>query len=230
VTLASNYEAKSLNYPIDSLVEARAGEVWKVHLQSKDAFGNNCIVGGDDVVAKLQSMAKSTILHRDIVVDRNDGLYLVTYPIPLAGSFLVSIRIDGESVKYCVGPSRERCLLDDEYLRVIRCEQHGVSRTLLDEEGLSGLSNAIVGVETGFLIESHDKFGNLRSGSSTPHLDKSGNRISDAFFVSFAGPSGNTVVTSTAVETLTYFCLLYGGKVAEDIPHKVWCTPKCSKK
>jgi hypothetical protein len=125
-------------------------------MQSKDAFGNNHTVGGDNVVAKLHSVAKPNILYRGIVVDRNDGLYLVTYPIPLAGSFLVSIRIDGESVKYCVGPSRERCLLDDEYLSVIHCEQHGVSLMLTEEEGLSGLSNAIIGAETGFLIESRD--------------------------------------------------------------------------
>jgi hypothetical protein len=51
--LASNCEAKSLNYPVDSLVEARADEIAKVHLQSKDAVGSNCIVGGDDVVAKF---------------------------------------------------------------------------------------------------------------------------------------------------------------------------------
>ncbi len=154
-------------------------------------------------------------------------MYLVTYSIPLAGSFLVSIGIDRESVKYCVGPSRECCLLDDEYLSVTHCELHGVSLMLAEEEGLSGLSNAIVGVETGFLIKSHDKFGNLRSGSSTPHLDKSGDGMSDAFLVSFAGPSCNTDVTSTAAETFTcfdssipgYSCLLYGGNVTEDILH-----------
>ena len=227
-TLPSNCEAKSLSNPVDSLVEARAGEIGKVHLQTQDALGNNRIIGGDDVVARFQSMANPNILYRGNVVDRNDGSYLVTYSIPLAGNFLVSIRIGGEAVKYCVDPSGGRCALEDDlYLHVIHREQHGVSTTLAEEGGLSGLSNAIVGVETGFLIESRDKFGNLRSGSSTPHLDRSGDGMSDAFLVSFAGPSGNTVVTSTAVEFLNcldssipgYFRLSYGGKVSEDIPH-----------
>ena len=179
------------------------------------------------------------------MVDRNNGLYLITYSIPLTGHFLVSIRIDGEAVKYCIGPSGERwnsrqydgisvysspsfCSLgDDLYLNVIHCELHGVSTTLVEGEGLSGLSSAIVGVETGFFVESCDKFGNLRSGSSTPHLDKSGNGMSYAFHVSLVGPSGNTLLTSTAVDVLTsldssvsgYFCLSYGGKVTDDIPH-----------
>ncbi len=148
-------------------------------------------------------MANPNILYQGNVVDRNDGSYLVTYSIPLAGNFLVSVRIGGEAVKYCIGPSGERCLLEDElYLNVIHFEQHGVITTLAEDEGLAGLSNAIVGVETGFLIKSRDKFGNLRSGSSTPHLDKSGDGMSDALLVSFTGPSGNTVVTSTAVEFL----------------------------
>ncbi|KAL3774885.1 hypothetical protein ACHAW5_007303 [Stephanodiscus triporus] len=244
-TLASNCETESSFNPVDSLVEARAGEIGKLYLQAKDAFGNNRVVGGDDVVARFESMANPDIQYRGNVVDRNDGSYLITYSIPLAGRFLVSIRIEGEAVKYCIGPSGERwntrqydgisvysspsfCSLGDElYLTVIHRELHGVSTTLVEEEGLSGLSSAVVGVETGFLIESRDKFGNLRSGSSTPHLDKSGDGMSDAFLVSLVGPSGNTVVTSTAVEVLTssdssipgYFRLSYADKVTDDIPH-----------
>ena len=59
----------------------------------------------------------------------------------------------------------------------------------MKEEGLSGLSNAVVGV--GFIVEARDKFGNLSSGSSTANLEESGNGMSDAFLVSLAGPYGN---------------------------------------
>ncbi len=177
---------------------------------------NNRNVGRDDVVAGFQSMTNPNILYHGNVVDRNDGSYLVTYSILLAGNFLVSIRIGDEAVKFCVGPSGECCPLEDDlYLHVIHCEWCRVSTTLAEDEDLSGLLNDIVGVETGFLIESCDKFGNLRSGSSTPHLNKSGNGMTDAFLVSFAGPSSKTVDTSTAVEFLnclnssipSYFCL-----------------------
>ena len=106
--LASNCEVESSFNPVDSLVEARAGDIGKVFLQAKDAFGNNRVVGGDDVIARFQSVANPDIQYRGNVVDRQDGSYLVTYSIPLAGSFLVSITLGGEVVKYCVGPSGER--------------------------------------------------------------------------------------------------------------------------
>ena len=244
-TLASNCEVESSFDPVDSLVEARAGDIGKVYVQAKDAFGNNRIVGGDEVVARFASVANPDIQYRGNVVDREDGTYLVTYSIPLAGSFLVSVTLGGESVQYCVGPHGERwhsrqydgtsvysspsfCSLDDElYLHVIHRELHGVSTTLAEEDGLSVLTNAVVGVETGFIVEARDKFGNLRTGSSTPNLGASGDGMSDAFLVSFIGPNGNAVVTSTSVEFLTcldssvtgYFRISYGGKVTPDIPH-----------
>eukprot|EP00956_Cyclotella_meneghiniana_P005779 scaffold7486_cov54-Cyclotella_meneghiniana.AAC.1 len=43
-----------------------------------------------------------------------------------------------------------------------------------DEQEWTGLSNAVVGIENGFVIESRDKFGNLRSSSSTSNIAKSG--------------------------------------------------------
>ena len=110
-TLPSNCEAKSLSNPVDSLVEARAGEIGKVHLQTQDPLVNNRNVGRVDVVAGFQSMTNPNILYHGNVVDRNDGSYLVTYSILLAGNFLVSIRIGDEAVKFCVGPSGECCPL-----------------------------------------------------------------------------------------------------------------------
>ena len=241
--MASNCEVESSFDPVDSLTEARAGEIGKIYLQAKDAFGNNRIVGGDDVDVKFKSVTNSDIRYRGNVLDRKDGSYLITYSIPLAGSYLVSVLVGGDPVQYCVGPSGERwdsrqydgsglyssppfCSLDDDLiLHVIHGQIHGPSSKLL------GLGNAVVGIETGFTIESRDKFGNIRSGASTQNIGSEGDGASDFFRASLVGPSGpvNTVVTSSAVEILTcsdssvpgYFRLSYGGKTSEDLPHNL---------
>ena len=115
------------------------------------------------------------------------------------------------------------CSLDDSLtLNVIHRSIHGLSSTLVDEQGLTGLSNAVVGIENGFVIESRDKFGNLRSGSSTSNIAESGDGKSDAFLVTLTSPSGLVTVTSSAVEIITsfdgsvpgYFRLSYGGRVS----------------
>lgn len=243
-TLASNCEAESSFDPVDYLVEARAGEIGTFYLQSKDAFGNNRNSGGDEVIALFKSASNPDIQYRGNVKDGYDGSYQITYSIPVAGSYLVSITIGGEAVQYCVGPSGERwhsrdydgssvytpppfCSLgDDLFLHVIHRELHGVASSLT-EDNLLGLSSAVVGVETGFTIESRDKFGNVRSGSSTSNIVESGDGMSDAFLISLVGPKGNTVITSSAVEILSsldssvpgYFRLSYGGRVTGDIPH-----------
>ncbi len=244
-TLASNCEVESTFDPVDYLVEARAGEIGTVYLQSKDAFGNNRISGGDEVVALFKSATNPDIQYRGNVKDRGDGSYQITYSIPIAGSYLVSITVADEAVKYCVSPSGERwdsrqydgasvysppsfCSLNDDLLlHVIHRELHAASSTLA-EDNLLGLSAAVVGEETGFSIESRDKFGNVRFGSSTSNIVESGDGTSDAFLVSLVG-SGNSVVSSSAVETLScldssvqgYFRLSYGGKETGDIPHNM---------
>ena len=249
-TLASNSEAESSFDPVDNLVEARAGDTGKIFLQAKDAFGNNRKLGGDDVSAKFQSSLNPDIQYRGNVLDRSDGSYAISYSIPLSGDYIVSITLNGEPVQYCTGPNGERwdsrfydgirvyaspsfCSLDDSLtLNVIHRHIHGMSSTLIEEDGLSGLSNAVVGVQTGFVIESRDKFGNLRTGSSTSNIAESGDGMSDAFLVTFVSPSGRTTMTSSAVQLLTcsdssitgYFRLSYGGSVSTDIPHDISAT------
>ena len=169
-TLASMSEAESLFDPIDNLVEARAGDTGKVYLQAKDAFGNNRMLGGDDISAKFRDSVNPDIQYRGNVVDNGDGTYVVSYSIPLTGDYVVSITMNGEPVQYCVGPNGKRwdsrsydgmrvytspsfCSLDDSLtLNVIHRSIHGPSSTLVDEEGLTGFSNAIVGIENGFVI------------------------------------------------------------------------------
>ncbi|KAL7430197.1 hypothetical protein ACHAXM_002057 [Skeletonema potamos] len=245
-TLSSICEAESSFDPVDNLVEARAGDVGKIYLQAKDAFGNNRRSGGDDVLVTFTSAVNPDVRYRGNVVDRDDGTYYISYSIPLAGKYLVSITVDGDPVKYCVGPSGERwhsreydgvsvysapsfCTVDDSLsLNVIHREIHAASSTIIEEEGTS-LNTAIVGVETGFVVESRDKFGNLRSGSSTSNIEESGDGKSDAFLVSIVGPSGHETVTSSAMQTLSsldssisgYFRLSYGGRVSDDVPHDV---------
>ncbi|KAL9189871.1 hypothetical protein ACHAXT_009546 [Thalassiosira profunda] len=246
-TLASNCEVESSFDPIDHLVEARAGTTGTLYLQAKDAFGNNRNTGGDEVLVIFQSAANSDVRYRGNVLDNEDGTYHITYSIPLAGSYLVSATVGGEPVQYCVGPSGTRwdsreysgisvysspsfCSLDDDLsLNVVHRELHGVSSTLVDEGGLSGLSHAVVGVETGFVIESRDKFSNLRAGASTSNIAESGDGESDAFVVRLVGPSGHATVTSSAIQTLTssdssttgYFRLAWGGQASDDLPHDI---------
>ena len=105
---------------------------------------------------------------------------------------------------------------------------HAMSSTIVEEEGTS-LNTAIVGVQTGFIVHSRDKFGNLRSGSSTSNIEESGDGKSDAFLVSIVGPSCHETLTSSAMQILSchdssisgYFRLSYGGKVSDDMPHDV---------
>ena len=245
-TLSSNCEVESSFGSVDNLVEARAGDVGKIYLQAKDVFGNNRHSGGDDVLVTFKSVVNPDIRYRGNVIDRDDGSYYISYSIPLSGSYFVSITLDGDLVKYCVGPSGERwhsreydgvtvysapsfCSVDNSLsLNVIHREIHAASSTIVEEEGTS-LNTAIVGVETGFVVESRDKFGNLRSGSSTSNIEESGDGKSDAFLVSVAGPNGHETVTSSAMQTLSctdssisgYFRLSYGGKVSEDLPYDV---------
>ena len=150
-------------------------------------------------------------------------------------------------MQYCVGPSGERwdsqhydgikiyssppfCLLDDSLtLDVIHRDIHGLSSTLVNEDGMTGLSAAIVGEETGFVVESRDKFGNMRSGSSTTNIAESGDGMSDAFLATLVSPSGHTTVTSSARHILScsessiagYFWVSFGGEVSTDIPHDI---------
>jgi hypothetical protein len=168
-TLASKCEAESSFDPVDNLVEARAGDAGKIYLQAKDSFGNNRRLGGDDVNAKFKDVLNPDVQYRGNVVDRGDGSYIISYSIPLAGDYIVSISVDGEPVQYCVGPNGQRwnsrnydgvrvysspsfCSLDDNLtLNVIHQSIHGLSSTLVDDQGLSGLTNALVGVENGSL-------------------------------------------------------------------------------
>ena len=245
-TLSSSCEAESSFDPIDHLVEARAGEVGKIYLQAKDAFGNNRKSGGDDVLVTFKSVVNPDIRYRGNVVDRDDGTYYISYSIPLADAYLVSITLDGDPVKYCVGPSGKRwhsreydgvavysspsfCSVDSSIsLNVIHHEMHAASSTIVEEEG-AYLNTAVVGVETGFIVQSRDKFGNLRSGARTSNIEEIGDGKSDTFLISITGPSGHEIVTSSAVQALFcidssiqgYFRLSYGGRVSDDMPHDV---------
>eukprot|EP00956_Cyclotella_meneghiniana_P027013 scaffold59716_cov38-Cyclotella_meneghiniana.AAC.1 len=101
-------KAKSLFDPIDNLVEARAGYTGIVYLQAKNAFGNNRLLGGDEIRAKFRDSVNPDIQCRGNVVDNGDGSYFLSYSIPLTGDYVVSITMNGESVQYCVGPNGKR--------------------------------------------------------------------------------------------------------------------------
>ena len=101
-TLASNCEAHS----VQSTILSRQDQVkLETHISKRRMhLRNNRISGRDDVVVKFRSTANSDIQYHGNMLDREDGLYLITYSIPLAGTYLISTTVGGESAKYYVGP------------------------------------------------------------------------------------------------------------------------------
>mmetsp|Transcript_22615 Transcript_22615/g.32847 ORF Transcript_22615/g.32847 Transcript_22615/m.32847 type:complete len:125 (-) Transcript_22615:1097-1471(-) len=93
---------------VDFLVKARAGENGVIYVQAKDAYGNNRHIGGDNLIVKFYSTDNPNIQYRGNIADQSNGTYVISYSIPLSGSYIVSISLDGESVQYCRGPSGDR--------------------------------------------------------------------------------------------------------------------------
>lgn len=244
-TVASMCEAESFSY-LDSLVEAMAGETGKIFLQAKDAYGNNRKTGGDNIVAMFYNVNKINMQYRGNALDHDNGSYTVTYSIPIAGFYRVSIKIGNESVRYCVAPTGDLwnvreydgvhvyvpptfCLDEIEApLEVIHHDLHASSSTVVEASDI-GLTAATVGVEAHFVIESRDKFGNVRVGSNTPHISSYSDGQSDAFLVTLSGPQGYKVTTSSAIQVIEClnssifgtFRLSLGGTTSLELPHNV---------
>jgi PA14 domain./Fibronectin type III domain./Filamin/ABP280 repeat. len=244
-SVASMSEAESRGAKPDFMVEARAGETGMIYLQAKDTFGNNRITGGDKVQVIFKLLEDKLIQYRGYVEDNGDGTYFITYAIPIAGQYSVLITLNNEPVKHCIGHSMPfifdrifdglvtyesppTCDQSTSVLTVIHNKLHASSCTLESSEN-NGLEQAYVGIETGFLIKSNDKFGNLRVGAETAGLNKLGDGTSDIFIITLEGPGGYTVRTSSAVLTLRsldssvdgYFRLKVGEEISEDLPHNI---------
>ena len=248
-TVPSMTEAESLPL-LDSLVEARAGERGLIFVQAKDAYGNNRSVGGDQLEA-IFANKDNEIQYRGNVFDEDDGSYQISFSIPVAGFYSVSLQLGGQPIKTCVGvtgllwyerafdgigaytaPSFCRIGRDD-LLRVIHHDLHTPSSIIVETSDYKGgLSAATVGVETGFQVQARDKFGNLRYGAKTSHLDALGDGSSDVFLAIAAGPGDTYIRTSSAVQVITSsdsslagsFRLEYGNATSLDLPHDI-CAP-----
>jgi len=245
-TIASMSEAQSIN-DIDSLMEYRTGDIGKFYIQAKDAFGNNRKVGGDTFEVKFINSESPNIAYRGNSFDNLDGTYRVTYSIPLSGFYKVSITLEGNPIKHCIGSSHIG-LFDREYngveiysspvscvdeidrplMHVIHNKLHALSSTVVEGE-MRGLTIASTGIESSFVVEARDKFGNLRYGSNTSSISSDGDGKSDVFLVELKGPSNYRVTTSSAVQIIYcsnsdiagYFRLKYGNKVSIELPHDV---------
>jgi len=244
-TVGSMCEAESES-SVDSLVKARAGENGVIYVQAKDAYGNNRHIGGDNLIVKFSSTDNPNIQYRGNIADQSNGTYVISYSIPLSGSYIVSISLDGESVQYCRGPSGDRwhnrnydgvnvyyspafcSFQNDTPLHVVHHKLHALSSTVIDN-GKTGLAAATVGVENGFAIQARDKFGNIRSGSGTPHIPSFGDGSSDTFLVTLVGPGGYSVRKSSYVNIIVclnsaipgYFRLIFGDVASHDLPHDI---------
>jgi hypothetical protein len=239
--------------PMDGLTEAAAGDVARFSIQAKDTFGNNRGVGGDDFEVILTHVGKPSVKYRGNIRDNNDSTYEVDYTALEAGYYNVDILYQKLPIISC---PREGCIpLDTDWdtnsdskwgpkeLLIVHGALHAASSTATDDVGsvrsgskTLGLSQAVVGLESGFRVQARDQFSNLRMGDRTPRFEGYGygaptrHGESDAFLVTFTGPGGYKVVTSTAVEivksTVTdstpgWFTLSVGGKETAAMPHDV---------
>jgi len=232
-TVAVTTEAEGALSPLmDGLTEAAAGDMGYFHIQAKDTYGNNRIVGGDDMKAMLtfnadpfgkeaSLISRNPIQYRGHVVDHNNGTYLVTYTIPRAGTYKVHLTVnDGQRLNSCTPPvtkpeflkrqytglrvyhAPETCQVEATTLLVVHGPLQASATTAVDDE-MEGLSKAVVGVENTFTIQSRDEFGNLRRGDGTNHFGGYGDGQRDPFSIDFVGPHGYTYSTSSAVMTLS---------------------------
>lgn len=221
---AATSEVESAPAPrMDSLVEAAAGDTGAFAISAKDAYGNYLRVGGDDFEVMFVSQNNADIQYRGYLHDYNNGSYLASYTIPIAGSYEVRVTHNGDPLLMCVSPMRpfwwEReynglevykppnyCSHAAPALRVV----HGPLHAPTSQARGPGISNAIAGIPTILHILANDAFGNLRSGEGTPHFEDGyyGGEsryagASDYFLVVFEHASRNySVITSTAIQTI----------------------------
>ena len=246
-TLPSMCEAQSSTIGFDSLIEVVAGKTGTIILQAKDTFGNNRQVGGDIVSISFTNLNNGNIQYRGSVHDNSNGSYTLSYSIPIAGQYDVSMTLEGKQVQYCVGgytqypyerefdgihvyisPSFCHDKLGQP-LTVIHGDLYSLASTAMEQGGSTGLSHGIVGLESDFVIQARDQFGNLRIGSSTANFSAFGDGSSDEFFVTINGPGGYTINTSTNIFVIensnknvkAYFRLKIGLSITPELPYSI---------
>jgi hypothetical protein len=244
-TIAQTTEVEGALSPLmDGLVEAAAGDMAYFSIQAKDTYGNNRIVGGDEVRAVLAYDDNRNINYRGHVNDHKNGTYLVTYTVPKAGMYKVDLTIGGQRLNSCTPPvyspkfrtrqydglrvyhAPHTCGVEATSLLVVHGPLQASQTTAVETTASEGLTKAVVGVRNTFTVEARDEFGNLRAGDGTNHFGGYGSGQRDPFTVDFSGPSGYSYKTSSAVMTLRcnnsfapgFFRLGYDGATSVDLP------------
>lgn len=221
---ASTSEVESAPAPsMDALVEAAAGDTGSFAIAAKDTYSNYLRTGGDQFEVLFASQSDIDVQYRGHVHDYNNGSYLATYTIPLAGAYDVHVSHNGDPLLTCIGPTRpywwEReydglevyeapsfCSHSAPTLLVV----HGPLHAPASQVRGAGISSAIVGVPSTFDVLANDAFGNLRSGDETPHFsygyyggepEYAGS--SDYFLIEFEHVWRNySLKTSTAIQKI----------------------------
>ena len=178
-TVPAVSEATSRALSTDRMASATAGISGIIDVQAKDAYGNDQQEGGDDFVAQFTSADDDNVMYRGIVEDGSDGSYSITYSIPIAGDYRVSVGIGSGGIGD--GRDLQQVQKNVDTLRVGHAGLNGGSSVVTD------IGDAIVGVESGIIIESRDAYGNLRTGNND-----------DVFVATLTGPGGYTVNSTSS--------------------------------
>jgi hypothetical protein len=86
---------------MDSLVEAAAGDTASFSIQAKDTYGNNRLTGGDAFEVMMTHQIYPQIRYRGTTQDVGNGSYVVTYTIPNAGYYDMSVTFGNEAILTC---------------------------------------------------------------------------------------------------------------------------------
>ena len=208
----------SAGTPRDFLVEAVAGELAYFTVVARDAFGNVRSSGGDNVQATVSRDDRAIDVYTTgVSTDMGDGSYEVNYQVPAAGTYFLSVSINGGDLTLCAGAAGPRVLhrrfdgtnayrlpehcsdVDGEpttitSLRVVHGALHTGKSTF---SGLDG-QTAAVDATVSFSIYSRDAHGNLRSGDETSHSGSSGDGSTDVFTAEFTHDATGAVSTFTS--------------------------------
>lgn len=170
-TVPAVSEATSRALSTNGIVSATAGISGLIDVQAKDAYGNDQQEGGDDFVALFASADDDNLIYRGIVEDGGYGSYSITYSIPIAGDYRVSVGIGAGD-----GRDLQQVQQNVDTLRVGHAGLNGGGSVVTD------IGDGVVGVESEIIIESRDAYGNLRTDNSD-----------DVFVATLTGPGGYTV-------------------------------------
>eukprot|EP00761_Pharyngomonas_kirbyi_P013726 gb/GECH01013755.1/.p1 GENE.gb/GECH01013755.1/~~gb/GECH01013755.1/.p1 ORF type:complete len:1598 (+),score=438.48 gb/GECH01013755.1/:1-4794(+) len=138
---------------LDSNNSVRAGADVSFDIISRDKLGNDVERGGRNVTCTLTHVASGDREQLN-VSDLGNGKYRVSFSVSRSGTYEIGVKLDGRSIH----SSPFQC-------HIIDSGKTDVSHTTVTG---SGLTSAVSSVNTTFLIETHDSYGNRREEGGDP--------------------------------------------------------------